>query len=881
MRPIRNSIEFVPVCAALALGVLSAGGRAAEVEAINPQTPWRAYLMHGGLPTRQDGTLKIRQRHRAEPFDPADFDAVKDKFSPPPPADWIKPDFDASCWPRYHRDDLADFLGDYGPTVSSGAGPVLLCLRTGFGVADPRRATDLKVTVTCLGGGVVYVNGQEVGRAFMPKGAMHLLTPAEDYPIQAYTTDDGKTPLPGLSLTEKPDAKWLSRYERRVRTFTVGVPPGVLVKGRNVLAVELHAAPLAGPLDRRRAWGHLGFHDVKVTGGQGVIAYADALRGPRVWSAATVDQVAESIPEKSLIKRSWFWCLVWSRAMPIKGVHAGNPFDPLLPVKLAAPRNGVSSGQVVLSDPAGLRGVTAAVGKLVGPGQAVLPADAVRIRFAAQHEGVHYCDALMDAPPDGAATVPVWLIVQVPKRQAPGWYAGPLILRAGGKEFTVPVRVLVTGLTLPDAKDLTATISLVHSPETLAIHYDVEPWSDAHFKLMDRSLKLMGQVGNDVCYVPVILGGAKGSAKSSVRSSARIEWRMPMIRWVRTDAGLAAEFSLLEKYLDAYLKHCAPPKALSLYIWEPACAKEIADAYEGRRIPSRAHTPKAPLRVVVWDPKAKTTSEIDAPLIGEPGGEEFWKTMLEGVRRIVKERGWPERIIMLGLGGDIRPGQKTGELMRRWAPYARWNLLSHFSGDPRPQDGKLIATGGLEIGLKEWPWMAFGGAYPAQYYEKRAEEPLDFIELPTARWHWQEYCPPLIFRTIPLQWGRVGRVGLDFWLPRGKGPSNASFFSNMNKITVAGPDGAVPTVRFQMFREAVQDFEVRMAVIRACAKLPDEQRRPYRALLDELGRRIALGNYLSQNELAYDWPAYVVRVQLAAAELAGAKTDAAWANPPK
>lgn len=55
-----------------------------------------------------------------------------------------------------------------------------------------------------------------------------------------------------------------------------------------------------------------------------------------------------------------------------------------------------------------------------------------------------------------------------------------------------------------------------------------------------------------------------------------------------------------------------------------------------------------------------------------------------------------------------------------------------------------------------------------------------------------------------------------------------------------------------------------------------EDREPYRALLGEFNRRMAFGSpfYLSQCELAYDWPAYVARLHLAAAEVSGAKTGA-------
>jgi hypothetical protein len=264
----------------------------------------------------------------------------------------------------------------------------------------------------------------------------------------------------------------------------------------------------------------------------------------------------------------------------------------------------------------------------------------------------------------------------------------------------------------------------------------------------------------------------------------------------------------------------------------------------------------------------------------EKGAEAFYKPLLEGMSQTVRKRGWSERIIMLGLGGDKRPSQRDGELMRQWAPYARWDLLSHFSGDPDHKDSKLIATGGLEIGVKGWPWLKEVGATSVQEWAAQVRQPLEFLQLPTDRWKWQEYSPPLVFRTVAIQNGHLGRIGLDFWLSGRDAPTNRSFFQNINALTVAGPDGATPTVRFQMLREGVQEWEARTAILKALADLTEERRQAHVALLDELPRRLAWGSaYLSQHELSYDWPGYVARIYQAAAELAGERTDAAWDKP--
>jgi hypothetical protein len=611
-----------------------------------------------------------------------------------------------------------------------------------------------------------------------------------------------------------------------------------------------------------------------------VVPYAEALAGPRVWNAIPEEQVFDTPSDKPVARRSEGRMTGWMRGKLYRGIRFGNPFDPLGAVRMAAPRNGVCSGQVVVSDPSGIRDLSVRIGSWKGPGGEI-PRNAVEVRYAAQTGGVHFCDALLPAPPEGAKSVPVWVIVEVPKNQAPGWYAGALALTANGRNFPAPVQVLVTGLTLPDARNFTTVIGAASSPDTIALHYRVAPWSDEHYRLMEPSWRMLGQLGNDVLMVPVILGGMYGSAARdwATRGSGGVRCA-PLVRWVKDGAGVKPEFSLLEKYLDGYLRHCAPPQALSLYVWDSGCTREVADAYENRRVATREIQPKTPLLVQQWDPATGATTNVPAPYFSDEGAAAFWKPVFDGVRRIVVKRGWSERIIMAAMGGDLRPSQREGDLLRQWAPYMRWHILSHFSGDPGPTDGKQMATGGLEVGVKGYPWRSHISAFDVARLEKIMDD--RYLDLPTARWHWKDDSPPLLFRTLPMIWGTLGHLGLDFW-PGVKGaPRNTSFFTDSSTLTVPGPDGAAPTVRFQMLREGVQDMEMRWQTIRGARELPPERRQAVHDLLNEFPRRARWGTpFLSQCELSYDWRSYVARVQEAAAELAGAKSDARWEAPPR
>ena len=847
---------------------------------ISPRTPWRVWLAAGPRITRtQDNQIAVGGRS-GKPAKPPTYDAENAQLSPLPPADWKAGRFDDSLWGRCMA-DLFELMGGYG-ALCGASEPALLCLRTRFGVSDPARAGGMKVTIEYLGGAAVYVNGVEVGRAHLPDGELEPHTPAADYPIAAYTEDDGATPLPGLAVGAQPEATSLPRYQARVRTTTLSVPARVLTKGSNVLAIEVHRTPTCGPAGPRNSWSHLAIREVTLTSNQGagLVPFAEALKGTRVWSAQPCEQVADEPFPRSRIAGGWS---NWSREVygvrgtAVTGVNMGNPFDPVLPVRILAPRNGVAHGQAVLSDPDGLRGVGAAVSDLQGPRGAVLPARSVRVRFGVQGPDFHWCDELREGPPERARSVPVWLRVHVPADQAPGWYVSELSLEANGRTFRVPVQVFVTAFAVPDAKDLRSLMGVMHSPDALADAYQVEPWSEAHFRLMAKSLEMAGQLGNDVLYVPIIIGTHMGHETG-------------LIRWVKTDNGLQPDFSLFKRYLDLYGQHAAPPKAISLYMWSPETAfhgREITDVWSGPRVAARTGTSGRPLEVTLRDPKTGATENVGAPGFLAEGAEAFWKPMLDGVHKIVLERGWSERVIMVGCAGDTRPAPKTGEVLRQWAPYMRWDIYSHFVGDPGvgggtagvsgmppppgAAPGKLIALGDLEVGLKEHPggdegvWLAN----------------LDFLDMPLQRASFYDQSPPLAFRTLPMLSGRLARVGLDFW------PENVRYSPLIwgiypIRLAVRGPDGPQPTVRLAMMREALQDFEARLVILEALPKLPAPEQASYRALLGDLRRRFAAGNvYLSQAELGLDWPGYAAELYRAAEELSGSAAAARWEAPPQ
>ncbi|MCC5827981.1 MAG: hypothetical protein JJU36_00910 [Phycisphaeraceae bacterium] len=817
----------------------------------------------------------------------------REAFTPLPPDDWTDADFNDHHWPIYPTSDLEEYLGGWGAPVLGDPAWVSwvqrVSMRSRFGIQDPRRVEGLRLTVEYIGGAVVYVNGREIGRGHIRAGDLYSITPAQPYPREAYVDADGD-PLSSVRPGGRPEAELADRYEQRIRRLTIDIPRDALVAGSNVISIDLHRAPTAGPTGRDR-WNHVGFRSATLSSPAeaSVISYDRALEGTRISVLPAEQQVAVRPSERSVIRRGGR-ALIWTQGMQVRGA-IGTPFDPVRPIRMASPRNGFAAGQVVLADPAGLRQVSARLaGDLAGPGRATMSAGAVEIRYAVQPDDLHYADSLPPTPPDGAPKVPVWLLVEVPRGQQPGWYSTRLELQANDQRFTVPVQILVTGHELPDPRDFEGTrISLEQCPRSVALRYGVEPWSDRHWALLERSFKLMGKVGSDVVTAPVIHSNfpAAGRPHPPGRSGNELTWRQPLVRFIRSGEELRPDLSLLERYLDLFEKHVGPPKAISLWIWDPASALELARAYEGGvREHSVDRQTSAPVMVEVYDPRTGRSERAEVPHLLHDDAEAFWKPMLEAVRQMVRKRGWNENIIMLGLGSDVRAGQRTGERLREWAPFARWELLSHFSGETpgRLEDGRFITTGQLEAGLRRWPWMRMNTFLPAAELERRFDSRIQDLELPTARWHHDPNSPPAVFRELPLMWGRLGRIGLDFWMGHEQGPTNRTFFSHVESIAAPGADGAEPTVRFVLLRLGVQEFEIRHAIIKASRELPEDQRNAHHELLDELGPMMMSGGRLrtlSQTRLAYDIPGYMARLQEVAAQLSGVKSEARWDEPPQ
>lgn len=750
--------------------------------------------------------------------------------TPLPPPDWHKPGFDDSGWPRQKGPVLSEFGFVRRPAARA------IFLRARFQVDDPGAAGELSLRLAFRGGATVYLNGREIGRAYLPKGRLTEITEATPYPLEVFVTPDGGALLPSAT-SRRLQPGLASRYLNRIRKAAFALKSADLRAGVNVLAVELRRAPLPPDLPEGKSgsnWDTVGLNgmDLVAKGGQGVTPNVAAPRNAHVWNAEPTFRPG------------------------VDAAH-GDPFEPLRPVFLVAPRNGLGSGQVVVSAPFILPPVEAAISPLK-QGSEEIPASAVHLRFSQVTEKMA---PLLERPATNAITQPVWVLVNIPADASPGLYKGELRLNCGDKTFLVPVHLRVFGWNVGHPSQWRTVVNMLQSPESVAGVYQVPLWSDDHFRLMESSIALMGQAGNDVLGISAVAENVFGDD--------------PLVVFRREDGRLVPELKFARRYLEIYDRVNGPPEFLALHVWSCGMYQRGAGR-DGGKGETMAKTIK------IHQLEGQKLETVEFPMYGQPGTAELWKQVMEGLREIVTGLGWREDCILLGTAGDTWPHESTVTLFKAAAPLAQWRAITHGAGVPawgvtdaeRAQPNRMV-VGYLEQGREIANRRTPSPGHPVTCNAR------DSIGLDPV--HYRKIAGLMV---IGADYQGVCWDGIDYWnftTPAGATRYALNTYerygnsvgSTPRAMAYPGPNGAVPTVQFQMYREGIQDCEAliflrdTLADDKLRARLSKRLRERAQAILTDLPAATEAGSSVGP-QAGFDYRALVTELYATATEVATA-----------
>ncbi len=779
-------------------------GQAGGVEVLSSNSYLRAFLCFR-TPVAID-----KEGKTGTPADPNSKEGkpIAEFASPLPAADWIKPEFDDSAWDREVAPVEVDRGGASGRSHAArhtATASSVICLRSRFFVEDPAKVTDLKLTLKYVGGVVVYVNGQEAARADLPEGEIKPDTLAGKYPDDLYCEPEGAF----LQDVKKNPAG----FERRYRTLAgASIPSKLLRKGANVLALELHRSPVnEAAIEAKRTpeggmyvvpgiWAYVGLRELSLTAaaGSAIAPNVERPKGVQVWNCSPYETVT---------------CFDY-----------GDGGD-LLPVLVSSPKNGVFSGRLVVSSGEVIKGLKATVSDLSAEGGARIPASAVLVRCA---EPVrpgkswvppHRFDALVDgipaeipvakaSPPRGTpagrklvpgAVAPLWFTARVPKDAKAGNYEGKITISADGlKPTEVPLKLTVSEWAMPDPKDFRLMHFAYHSEDAIAKHYGVPLWSDKHLEFLGRSMGLMAEVNSRQAIVNLAInfyGGNKGGVDSSNEET--------MVRWIKQpDGSYKYDFSVFDKFLDTVAKHVGKPTLLRVNCWGEARKKSGKLEVSGIT------------KVSALDPATGKIEPMDMPVPGTDEAVAFWKPVLDEVRKKVEARGWWD-VTAVGWNSYCYPPiPEVVSMYKKLWPDGVWSYTAH--------NGTLgMAFKAVENGVSmparqvDSVWT-LGPLKPRNGRELLKPRPN--IWCFTWRTQMRDYSDLVLLRKVPedeilrAQDG-VSDFGADLFPVKddrgryrelGNGRGTGGPGCSTLAMLAPGPDGPLPTERFEMLREGTE-----------------------------------------------------------------------------
>jgi len=777
-----------------------------------PTVPTAA-LKAAGKEATEPAVLPVKVPYRHYP-------RIEHMETPPPAPDWIANDFDDADWPRARAG--ADWPGSvaqvaFAPAVRFSAG--VLCLRGKFAVDDPSAVQNVTLSMRYRGGVVVYLNGQEIARKDLPEGRLEPHSPGSEYPDDAFVDVDGK-PLPGSWHAGKRiragDTELAKRLASRNRSLgPASVPSEALREGTNVLAIELRRSdyhPIALSwfnklnVSKDMGWVPTGMAEVRLAAeGPGVSANVSRPRGFQVWNHDINDRVT--------------------------AFDYGDANERLRPIALIGTRNGAFSGKVVVGSTQPIRGLKATVCDFEAvDGTGTISAAQVQVRFPRLdghgYQRPPWFDGILDSPPaevpvhpttgdrpferGGGALQPVLVTVHVPREIAAGDYQAMFTLSAEDTEpVAVQIHLSVADWDLPDPHDFRTYVGVYQSPTSLALQYDVEEWSEEHWKLMETSFALLERLGNRIVNIPLSTRTQFGNDDG-------------MVYWVKqADGSFGYDFTVLDRYIDLVRKHLGAPDFVALHVWH-------AGGWSTRGV-SQQNT------VTVVDRQSGQREQMQVPTFGTEESKAFWKPVLDEIRKRLAAAGM-EQSMCLGILSDGTAEPEVFAAFDEIVPgTARWMRGCHSvtrAHEPYPlKGGGVVACHEFCYGMvmadpneglpsvwnqRNWPGVAF--------IRHNSDHSLSLLKYRN-----------MAERSLYCGTRGVGRIGLDYWQvvqdERGRTAniynrwphsSCAQREPNLFALAAAGPNGPIPSVRFEQFREGVQDAEAMIYVAESVGEHADE-----------------------------------------------------------
>ena len=465
----------------------------------------------------------------------------------------------------------------------------------------------------------------------------------------------------------------------------------------------------------------------------------------------------------------------------------------------------VLSAQVVVKSPSGITGLSGKVTALSGPGEEVIPAEASRVRYGAwlpvDETRMLTPDPLLevasiDVPANMAK--PVWLTIKIPQKAAVGNYTGKLELSATpGERANFEMKIEVLPAVLPEPRDWEFYINIWQDPSGVAGAHEVEHWSDEHWRLLEKYAENFVAHGMDVITTSIVYD--PWGSQSGYPFETMVEWKYPGEYAKGRAENFEWDFSVFDRYVTLMMDAGMTEKI------------DCFSMVEGPWININAD-------IRYMDTRSGTYRTLDLTL-GDPVWREVWAAFLPVFRKHLKKKGWFEKAF---LAFDEKPEKEMRviyDFLIATAPDFKVSIAGGYPGDERKWSDEVILHYGeldTEEGLAAHKWliekMRSEGRYISFYTACTPHYPNVFL--------FSQLRESRLLPWLALKWNLSGYLRwavsafpADVW-----NQPNYKWHSGDMYFVYPGEDGPLDGMRWEMFRQGVQDCEALRIAQQMCEK---------------------------------------------------------------
>jgi len=360
------------------------------------------------------------------------------------------------------------------------------------------------------------------------------------------------------------------------------------------------------------------------------------------------------------------------------------------------------------------------------------------------------------------ATQPVWLTVRVPKDAPPGLYRGQAAVVAGDTKAAVPIELTVDPFALPDERHLLVTNWF--NTGNIARAHKLEPWSEPFWAMLERYARNMAAHRQNVVYTP---------------------WSLIAVAR-EPDGKLSFDYGRFDRFVELFQRAGAADRIEITHVGHFG-----RGGWSGKEIVLRgvAATDRATGKRVTLGP-----DDGLAPLLAD-------------LEKHLAAKGWLGKAMIHVADepsiNNIASWRKASEFMHKAAPrLRRMDAIetTDFSGALEVWVPKLShfdrwrqAYEARRAGNEFWFYICchpYGNVYPNR-----------FLDYPLSRvrvLHWINFACDLAGY---LHWG------LNFWRDDPFGAPSDRLPPGDTHVVYPGPDGPLDSIRWEIQRESIEDFE--------------------------------------------------------------------------